>query len=110
MTTTATPATKFLPNVGPFNFVWADKFVSFGKMKFRVVGYCAYNAMGLIGTEYNGIAILSENDKAVVTDNIACATTYMEPTPLQRATFDRIVALPESEFKKVCLTGRSRYA
>ncbi|MCC5610556.1 hypothetical protein LC612_28355, partial [Nostoc sp. CHAB 5834] len=38
---------------------------------FRVFIYSAYNAMGLIGSEYNGIAILDEDNKCVVADRIA---------------------------------------
>lgn len=100
-----------LPDVGQFNFVWADKTVSFGKMKFRVVGYCAYNAFGMIGTENNGIAILNENEKTVVTDSIHCCPTYMEALPSQRAMFLAICDLNENDFKEACVhLGRSRYA
>lgn len=100
-----------LPRVSQFMGVWADQFRTFGKMKFRVLGYSAYNAFGLIGSECNGIAILNENEKSVITDEIAKQSSgYFGPSKEQEAEFARIMACSEAEFKAACLSGRSRYA
>jgi len=110
--------TQFLPNVGQFAFVWGDVVRTFKipgtrkVRKFRIFGYCAYNAGGAFAPESNGIAIVSEKrgDKHVITDEIAKASSYMEPTAAQRAEFARLMTCTEAEFKAACLTGRSRYA
>jgi hypothetical protein len=42
-----------------------------------VIAYQAYNARGLIGSEFNGVAVLNEDDKDVVCDCIAqCSSGY----------------------------------
>jgi hypothetical protein len=110
--------TTFLPNVGQFAYVWADQVRTFKipgtrkVRKFRIFGYCAYNAGGAFMPESNGIAIVSEKrgDKHVITDEIAKASSYLEPTSAQRAEFDRLTKCSENEFKAACLSGRSRYA
>jgi len=110
--------TKFLPNVGQFSFVWGDVIRSFKVpgtrkvRKFRIFGYCAYNAGGAFMPESNGIAIVSEKrgDKHVITDQILRSNKYMEPTVDQKAEFARLMTCTEVEFKAACLSGNSRYA
>jgi hypothetical protein len=51
-------------NIMPFMGVEFDQVVG----DYRVITYQAYNAMGLIGSECNGIAILSEKNRDVVLD------------------------------------------
>lgn len=104
-----------LPSIKPFTFVWKDAKRTFGKGKkaqtFHVIGYGAYDAFGLIGTEFNGIAICSVTERCVITDNIAQGDVGDCGTPEQRAEFDRIMSCSEDEFKVACKTlGRPRYA
>lgn len=57
--------------VGPFMGVQFDKVKKFRNGRsFRIVAYQAYNAFGLIGSECNGVAILDEDKKSVVCDEI----------------------------------------
>ena len=61
-------------NVGPYTGVELDVPTVFdtptGPRKFRLITYQAFNAMGLIGSECNGVAILDEDNMAVVCDEI----------------------------------------
>jgi hypothetical protein len=63
------------PQVGPFCGVFYDHEFTTGGHGFRVVAYRAYNAMGLIGSECNGIALLSDTNKDVVFDEHFKATS-----------------------------------
>lgn len=86
------------PSVGPFMGVSQDETLRFvtpqGERCFRVILYGAYNARGLIGPEFNGIAVLDEDQKAVVVDNIAKQDSgYFGPSPDQRAEFARLCAM-----------------
>jgi len=64
--------------VGPFMGVGFDKRVTFNcrnksgprTRTFRIITYQAYNAFGLIGPEFNGVAVLDEDQKQVLCDNI----------------------------------------
>ena len=54
------------------------------KRKFRLLLYGAYNACGLIGSEYNGVAVLDEYARNVVADNIAQESSgYFGPSVKQ---------------------------
>ena len=55
-------------SVGQYTMVAKDQSLKFGNRSFRVLLYGAYNAMGLIGTEKNGIAVLDEDRRQVVLD------------------------------------------
>ena len=62
--------------VGPFMGVSFDKVKKFRNGRaFRILVYQAYNAFGLIGSECNGVAILDENKKSVVCDEIEKQST-----------------------------------
>lgn len=93
------------PTVAQFVGVTSDKIVDFGKNgKFRVLVYGAYNAMGLIGPEMNGIAILKEpeGDRRgfVVTDNLGKQDSgYFGPSKEQVELFERIVAMKWEDFR-----------
>jgi len=56
---------------------------------YTFVLYSAYNAMGLVGKENNGIAVLDENNKAVVCDKIMCS----ESTDRKIETFHKLINL-----------------
>jgi hypothetical protein len=100
-----------LPRVSQFMGVWADKTRDFGAIQVRILGYSAYNAMGLIGSECNGIAILNDTEKSVITDEIGKQDSgYFGPSEKQKALFDEIVNCDEEKFKEWCFRGRSRIA
>lgn len=62
-----------LTDVGPYVRVAFDQKRNCDERQFRIVVYGAYNAMGLIGSECNGIVILQETPtRQVVADEIAC--------------------------------------
>jgi hypothetical protein len=67
-------------NVLPYMYVPVenDKVVQYeGGQKLRFIVYGAYNAMGLIGTESNGVAILNENELNVVADEIGKTGSFV---------------------------------
>lgn len=71
--------------------------------RYRVILYCAYNAMGLIGTEHNGIAVLDNQNRSVVLDNEAqCASGYFGPSKAQFRRFDKLMEMTDAEFEEFC--------
>ena len=77
--------------VAQFEGVTEDKTITLGGRTFRVLLYSALNANGLIGPEFNGIAILDEDDKKVVVDNIEKQESgYFGPSEKQKAKFEEI--------------------
>ena len=75
--------------VGPFVGVAADETRTFENgRRFRFLVYGAFNACGLIGPEKNGIAVLDEDNRQVVCDEIARADSgYHGPSAEQLALF-----------------------
>lgn len=89
------------PSVGPFMYCSRDetKTLANGE-KYRLVIYGAYNALGLIGTEKNGIAILDENKQAVLCDGITSAASgYDTPTREQKISFDHWMMMTDETFR-----------
>lgn len=86
-------------NVGPFMYTRGDHRRDDG---YRIVLYGAYNAMGLIGTEYNGIAVLDDNRMKVWCDNICCAQGWysanQEPSKAQQLVFENMKKMGTEEF------------
>ena len=77
-----------------------------GKTKLSIIIYSAYNALGLIGSEMNGIAVLDETNQAVVTDGIARADSgYNCPTKAQEAMLERMATCPEDELRGIILSS-----
>lgn len=63
----------------------------------------AYDAFGLIGSEYNGIFILDDDAKRVVLDrHMPIASGYHGPSPEQWAEFGRIAKLSAKAFREFC--------
>ena len=59
-------------NVGPYTGVQFDRVRKYENGRsLRILTYQAFNAMGLIGSECNGVAILDEDNKQVLTDELA---------------------------------------
>ncbi len=100
------------PKVGPYMGIQADevKTLDDGR-RFRIILYGAYNAMGLIGSECNGIAILDEDQRLVLCDGIAQMDTgYFGASQGQRGVHDLLVGMNDSAFVAFVNTHpRSRY-
>lgn len=101
-----------LPSEGPYVGISRDETVKKGKTKYRLLLYGAYNAFGLIGSEYNGICVLNEDEKNVVTDNMLQVDSgYNGPAKIQLEFFDKLVKMPEEEFCEVINSSdRLRYS
>lgn len=66
---------------------------------FIVAIYGAYNAMGLIGSEHNGVVVLNDTDKYVVTDKLECASSgWYGATKNQVALFTFLMELSDEHF------------
>jgi hypothetical protein len=102
--------------VGPFEWVVRDHVRKFHNGRsFRVILYGAYNAMGLIGSEYNGIAILDEDQKQVLADNIGRGSSFYGtsdgPSDAQKAKYEQVLKLSWEDFRTLVNTsGRNRYS
>lgn len=91
-----------LPAEGPYIGVSRDRIVKKGKTRFRILLYGAYNAFGLIGSEHNGICVLNEDEKNVVTDGVLPVSSgYFGPTKIQLDLFDKLVKAPSREFREI---------
>lgn len=71
-------------------------------IKIHIMLSGAYNAMGLIGPEMNGIVILNETHKAVVLDMESQEPNgwypgYSGPTGRQIAAFNALAVMPDSD-------------
>lgn len=82
-------------NLLPYMGVQFHRQVAFdlpgGKRTFRVLTYQAYNSMGLIGPEMNGIAICDDDKRQVVCDGLCKQSTgYFGASQEQ---FDRAEAI-----------------
>lgn len=101
-----------LPSVGPYLGVSCDEIKTLkDKRKFRLIIYGAYNALGLIGSECNGIAVLDEDNKEVVCDEMSKADTgYFGPTKEQLKLYDYLMKASDTNFKNIINTHpRARY-
>lgn len=68
-------------------------------IKFIVGVSTALNAMGLIGTEYNGLFILDDTNKRVVLDqHKRGASGGFGPSAEQLAALDEVMALSKKDF------------
>jgi hypothetical protein len=100
------------PAVGPYMGVTRDSIREFENgSRFRVLVFGAFNAYGLIGSEFNGLAILDENNRAVLADRIGCESSgYFGPSRDQLALFDHAMTCDWPEFQAlVNESGRNRY-
>ena len=82
--------------IGPFHYAdaahKAQRTFKVGKARrtFTIVLSTAYNAFGLIGPEFNGLAVLDDDNMAVVADRIAEANHGTAPTRSQLELFQRV--------------------
>lgn len=85
--------------VGPFMGVRDDFQRQYGKRHLRIVSYQAYNAMGLIGPEQNGVAILDEDRRCVITDRLGQEDSgYFGVSRAQSVLAERLRDLPDDDF------------
>lgn len=67
----------------------------------RIVLYGAYNALGLIGPEMNGIAILDEDARCVVLDgHLQEDTGYFGPSRRQVLEYSRIIGMTDADLEE----------
>ena len=81
-------------NVGPFENISRDERRTVGNEEVRLVIYGQYNAMGLIDTSKNGIAILSDTRRQVLTDEIAIG----ENPAAKSRKFDELMGMSDQDF------------
>ena len=92
---------KLADKVGPYRGVSRDEILEFPEGRtFRLLLYGAYDSLGLIGSELNGLAILDEDKKAGLLDNLYVEDTgWYGPSLAQTNAFERVLAMPWLEFK-----------
>jgi hypothetical protein len=74
-----------------------------GDRHFTLLISGAYNAMGLIGSEYNGIVVLDDDHLQVVLDqHMKADSGYYGPTNKQIDEWERILKMNYDEFIKLC--------
>ena len=90
-------------NVGPFTGVSADSKRTFKNGRtFRIIIYGAYNALGLIGSECNGIAVLDEDNRTVVCDEIATTGSgWYGANAEQKKTFKQLLKIGWEKFQEI---------
>ena len=100
-------------NIGPYTGIQYDVELNFGKGKvFRAITYQAYNALGLIGSEHNGIAILDETKKSVLLDGyLQESTGWFGASKAQLSGVDTLAGYSWKTFREfVNGYDRTRYA
>lgn len=105
------PALGNSSTIGPFEGVTGDKIREVGQEKYRILLYGAYNAMGLVGSERNGIAVLSEDRSNVVCDELCCEPEKGSgATANQTEMFNKLLNCSETEFRTIINeSARRRY-
>ena len=99
------------PNVDSYSGVFHDETFTTGDHQFRIIAYRAYNAMGLYGSEVNGIALLSVTDSRVILDHHNKKLSgYSMHAPSFHAECQRIASMDPSELRDfIAKNDRSRY-
>ena len=105
-----------LPSLGPYVGISYDRTVVFHQddesitRTFRLLIYGAFNALGLIGSECNGIVILDVDQLVVLCDEIAkISSGYFGPDVVQIKTFNELAESSWDEFREFVNTHpRSR--
>lgn len=106
------PAVGVPKKVGPYEGVTMDAIRDIGSEKYRILLYAAYNAMGLIGSECNGIVVLSEDRCDIVCDELGRESSgYFGPSQAQLALFEKLSTCTAKEFRAtVNASKRLRYS
>jgi hypothetical protein len=89
------------PSFSPLSFLSAAYQIRFENGRTFTVGIAgAYNAMGLIGTEANGVFVCDDDSERVVVTGVArAASGYQTPTKDQLAILDGLLVMPWGVFK-----------
>lgn len=96
-------------SVGQYAMVSRDSTRACYGRTLRIVLYGAYNAMGLIGPEKNGIAVLDEDARNVVLDEHYIEDTgYFGPSRRQLVEYSRILDMTDSELEEFIHTHPRR--
>ena len=91
-----------LKNHKPFESVSAVAERTINGEQFRILLYGAYNAMGLIGYESNGVAVISLTNRSVVVDELAKEDSgYFGASEKQKAFFEKMRTCDASEFRSI---------
>ena len=88
-------------SVGQYEMVSRDATRTCCGRTLRIVLYGAYNALGLIGPEMNGIAILDEDARCVVLDgHLQEDTGYFGASRRQVLEYSRILGMTDDELEE----------
>lgn len=91
-----------LKNHKPFESVSAVAERTIDGEEFRILLYGGYNAMGLIGYESNGVAVISLTNQSVVVDELAKeGSGYYGASTAQKAFFEKMRTCDASEFRSI---------
>lgn len=87
---------------GQYVDVSRSEIVGHNGTKYRVIIYGAIDAFGLIGPEFNGVAVLDEDAPRVIVDCMA-ETTHGHATPTRRQLelFKKLVLADYPEFHEI---------
>jgi len=96
-----------LDRVGPYVGVSRD----FTRGRYRILIYGAFDAYGLIGSERNGIAVLDNEDRLVVADDLGLTDSgWFGPTKHQQQLADWLRICPPDAFAEyINSSGRNRH-
>lgn len=97
--------------VGPYMGISRDATRTYNGDKYRLVIYGAFNAMGLIGPEHNGIAVFNESNMTVTADKIGLINSgYFGPSETQLKQFIELLTCNDEKFRTAINScGRNRY-
>jgi hypothetical protein len=94
--------------MGPYEMVRRQDARTFGEDTYRIVLYGAYNAMGLIGTECNGIVVMEETATTMdtIVDEIAKESTgAFGASHRQDEMFNTLMTADEATFRHLVNTA-----
>ena len=87
------------PRLGQYVGIRRQFTRTINKKKILVAIYSAYDALGLIGSEYNGVVVLNATDMKVVMDGEGrCESGWFGSTSKQRHIFDQLVTMIKPQF------------
>lgn len=98
--------------VGPYESVCKDVVRKVGSESYRIMLYAGYNAAGLISSECNGIAVLSEDRTDIVCDELGREPSGSGgPSQAQLALFETMSTCTKTKFRAIVnASNRLRYS
>ena len=88
--------------LGPYERVSRNETRKVGDEDLRLVLYGAYNAMGLVGSECNGVAVLSDTRMTVICDELGIESSgYYGPSAAQTKLFDHLMKCSDADFRAI---------